>query len=168
MSRCTSPFLCRNDVASDGDWCSSCQGSAASSREIGAWVNLARVQNLDTRYQSRIATHPSPLVRLIFLERTDLIDPVRSALLHDADETVLRMAAAKLADTPEHDLYMLLYRDTAELQFALAGNEFMPLQGLQKLCTHPDPVIAARAEETLLVLARRQQRLFQGGTIRAS
>ena len=141
---------CRNTVERDGDWCVDCQDELVSSRQIGDAILLARVPNLEPAYQARLATHPQALVRMILInERSDLVEPVRSVLLQDADEAVLEMAAAVLQETSSDNLFQLLYRDQPELLFHLAGNPHLRPEGLKMLSQHPDPVIAGRAGDTI-------------------
>lgn len=152
---------CRNAVEYDGYWCTECQDELASSRQIGDAILLARVPNLDTMYQARLATHPQALVRMILInERTDLVESVRGVLLNDADDAVLEMAAAVLEETSNGDLFQLLYRDQPELLFHLASNRHLRPEGLQMLSGHPDPVIASRAGDTIQdVIATSSQQM---------
>ena len=145
---------CRTAVEFNGYWCAECQSNLISSRQFGDAVMLARIPNLDSTYQPRLASHPQALVRMILInERNDLTEPVRAVLLHDYDESVLEMAAGALSETRNHDLFNLIYRDEPELLFHLASNKNLAPRGLQMLCGHPDPVIAQKAEYTLQEIA---------------
>lgn len=120
-------------------------------------VPLARCPNLDMKYQARLAAHPTALVRMVLLERHDLVDAVRSALFHDTDASVVMVAVGSLQETEGLDMFKLMYRPgvNAEWLFAMAGNSNMHPRGLQFLSTHPDPAISNRATDTLLQLAAR-------------
>lgn len=163
MTTCASIFDCKESVRAPGEWCGNCQARASRSREIGTWIHLARVPNLDERYQVFIVTHPKDIVRIVLLERWDLIDEVRSSLLRDRDDTVKRLAAAKLKETKNWDLLRLIYEDTAILMHALAGNRHLHPRGLQLLSEHPNKEVAQRAFETMMTVMRAQNQAQRAG-----
>ena len=92
--RCGSPYGCREGVEVEGGWCAECQRRAVDEGNVGPSVRLAKIPNLDPRFQPRLATHPEGLVRLVLLERLDLTEPVLKKALEDPDPFTVRLAAA--------------------------------------------------------------------------